>query len=127
MIIGAHTIIYSRKPEADRSFLRDVLELPHVDAGDGWLIFSLPPSEVAIHPARRGGAHEMYLLCADIHAFVDAMRKKGVRCGPVQRMSWGHLTEIRLPGGGKIGVYQPLHPRPKPARRARPARRSSVR
>jgi catechol 2,3-dioxygenase-like lactoylglutathione lyase family enzyme len=118
VIIGAHTVISSRKPEADRAFLRDVLGLPHVDAGGGWLIFGLPPSEVAVHPSRRNDVHEFYFLCADVRAFVAAMKAKGVSCGPIQRMSWGRLTQLRLPGGGRIGVYEPRHARPK-ARRAR--------
>ena len=122
MIIGAHTIIYSRKPEADRAFLRDVLGLPHVDAGDGWLIFGLPPAEVAIHPARRNNLHELYLVCNDIGAFVRRMKARGVGCGPVQRMPWGLLSLMRLPGGGAVGVYEPRHARPK-AVRARASRR----
>ena len=114
MIIGAHTVIYSRKPEADRAFLRDVLGLAHVDAGDGWLIFALPPSEVAVHPATRNGAHELYFLCADIRAFIKDMKERGFKCSPVQRPGWGLLTQVRLPGGGRIGVYEPRHARPKP-------------
>ena len=113
MIIGAHSIIYSRKPEADRAFLRDVLGLPHVDAGEGWLIFGLPPSELAVHPSKRSGAQEFYFLCADVSAFVKAMRGRGSRCDAVQDMSWGRLTYVRLPGGGKVGVYEPRHRRPR--------------
>lgn len=116
MIIGAHAIIYSRKPEADRAFLRDILRLPSVDAGDGWLIFGLPPSEVAIHPAQKNNVHEIYLLCDDIAAFVEAMSEQGVSCSSIQSLSWGQLTQVTLPGGGKLGVYQPRHARPKPAR-----------
>ena len=70
MIVGAHSIIYSKNPEADRTFLKDGLGLPHVDIGDGWLIFGLPPSEVAVHPAEEDGVHEFYLMCADVAAFV---------------------------------------------------------
>ena len=114
MITGAHSILYSRKPEADRAFLRDVLGLSHVDAGEGWLIFGLPPSELAIHPAKRSGAQEFYFLCADVAAFVRRMRRRGHPCDPVQSLSWGRLTRVRLPGGGKVGVYQPRHPRPSP-------------
>ncbi|HVP40192.1 MAG TPA: hypothetical protein VMS93_13525 [Candidatus Saccharimonadales bacterium] len=123
MIIGAHSILYSRKPEADRAFLRDVLRLPHVDAGEGWLIFGLPPAELAVHPAPRNNVHEFYLLCSDVLAFVGSMRKQGVSCGPVQSRSWGRLTQVRLPGGGKLGVYEPHHPRPKPSRGRAAARR----
>jgi hypothetical protein len=112
MIIGAHFIIYSRNPEVDRAFLRDVLQLPNVDVGDGWLIFGLPPSEVAVHPAPRNNVHEFYLLCDDIQAFVSVMVDQGVACGPIQSLGWGHLTQVTLPGGGKLGVYQPRHARP---------------
>ena len=119
MIIGAHTVIYSRKPEADRAFLRDVLGLAHVDAGDGWLIFGLPPSEVALHPGKRNNVHEFYFLCSNIRAFIQAMKIERVRCSPMRTMSWGRLTRIRLPGGGTIGVYEPRHARPKPHRARR--------
>jgi hypothetical protein len=123
MIIGAHSIIYSRNPEADRDFLRDVLELPNVDVGHGWLIFGLPPSELAVHPSRKNGVHEFYFMCEDVRAFVAAMKKRRVRCGPVQNLGWGELTQVTLPGGGKLGVYQPRHARPKAAR-VRKARKS---
>ena len=127
MIIGAHSIIYSRSPEADRAFLRDVLGLPSVDVGDGWLIFGLPPSEVAVHPSGENDVHEFYLMCDDVAAFVAAMEKRGRACSPVQNQGWGLLTQVTLPGGGKLGVYQPRHARPKPvsgpASAPRPARR----
>ncbi len=116
MITGAHAILYSKKPEADRAFLRDVLGLPHVDVGHGWLIFGLPPSEVAVHPSAKNNLHELYFLCENVEAFVAAMTDRGVNCGPVQDMGWGRLTEVKLPGGGKIGVYEPRHERPKSAR-----------
>jgi len=127
MIDGAHTIIYSKNPKADRAFLRDVLALPSVDVGDGWLIFGLPPAEVAVHPAKRNGPHELYLMCADIEAFVAAMRRRRIRCRAVKNQGWGLLTQITLPGGGKLGVYQPRHARPKPLRPpARRARKSQL-
>lgn len=113
MIIGAHSIIYSRKPEADRAFLRDVLKFPNVDVGGGWLIFGLPPSEVAVHPSEKNNIQEFYLMCADIKAFIAVMAKHRIRCGPVQSQPWGNLTQVTLPGGGKLGVYQPCHARPK--------------
>lgn len=119
MISGAHAIIYSRKPEADRAFLRDILRLPHVDAGDGWLIFGLPPAELAIHPASKNNLHELYLMCTDVKAFAAAMKKEGIRCSPIQTLSWGKRTQVRLPGGGKLGIYQPLHAQP-PGPRTRP-------
>src|SRR5262245_52237626 len=135
MIDGAHSIIYSKSPEADRAFLRDVLGLPHVDVGEGWLIFGLPPAEVAVHPSTENDVHELYLMCADVQAFVAAVEKRGIRCGPVQGMGWGLLTQVTLPGGGKLGVYQPRHARPKtmatspakPATRARKLSRKPAR
>lgn len=114
MIHGAHTIIYSTDPEADRAFLRDVIGLPNVDVGDGWLIFGLPPAEVAVHPAEQNDKHELYFMCEDVDAFVAAMQERDVACKPVQDLGWGRLTELALPGGGAIGVYEPRHERPEP-------------
>ncbi len=113
MIIGAHSIIYSRRPDADRAFLRDVLELTNIDVGGGWLIFGLPPAEVAVHPSEENDAHEFYLMCDDVEAFVARMKKERIACGAVQDQGWGLLTEVTLPGGGKLGIYQPRHARPK--------------
>jgi hypothetical protein len=113
MLIGSHSIIYSTRPEADRTFLRDVLKLPSVDVGDGWLIFGLPPSEVAVHPSGKNDVHEFYLMCDDVAAFVAEMKAHGIACAPVQNMGWGALTQVKLPGGGKLGVYQPRHARPE--------------
>ena len=112
MFIGAHTIIFSTQPEADRQFLRDVLHLPFVDSGDGWLIFGLPPAELAVHPHRRNNVHQFYLMCTDIEQFMREMRSHGVACDEVTEAEWGLLTNIALPGGGKLGVYQPKHARP---------------
>src|ERR1051325_2151363 len=112
MISGAHAIIYSTNPEADRAFLRDVLSLPHVDVGGGWLIFGLPPSELAVHPSSRNDLHGFYLMCDDISSFVAAMRAHGVTCEPLETQPWGMLTHVALPGGGRLGVYQPRHARP---------------
>lgn len=109
---GAHSIIYSRDPEADRAFLRDVLKLDSVDAGEGWLIFGLPPAEVAVHPSESNDVHEFYLMCDDVDAFVAEMRAQRVSCEPIRRLGWGDLTTVGLPGGGRLGVYQPRHPRP---------------
>src|SRR5512146_2763418 len=95
IIAGAHAIIYSRRPDADRTFLRDILGLPHVDVGDGWLIFGLPPSELAVHPSSRNNVHELYLMCDDIDAFMAAMEQKGVSCSAVQTLSWGKRIQIR--------------------------------
>ena len=98
MIIGAHSIIYSRDPEADRAFLRDVLRLSHVDVGHGWLIFGLPPAEVAVHPSESNDVHEFYLMCDDVDAFRQTMSKHGLTCGSVQNQGWGLLTQLILPG-----------------------------
>lgn len=111
-IIGAHSVIHSTSPEADRAFLRDVLGLPHVDVGGGWLIFGTPPAEVAVHPSEMNDIHEFYLMCDDIEAFVAEMAQRHVVCGPVRDESWGLITRVTLPGGGTLGVYQPRHARP---------------
>jgi len=113
MIVGAHSIIYSKKPDADRAFLRDVLKLPNVDVGGGWLIFGLPPAEVAVHPGDKNDIHEFYLMVDDVEALIGEMKKRNIACGPVHNQGWGLLTQITLPGGGKLGVYQPRHARPK--------------
>jgi len=112
MINGAHSIIYSTNPEADRAFLRDVLKLPNVDVGHGWLIFGLPPAEVAVHPSDKNNVHEFYLMCDDVEALITEMNKNNVSCTPLQNLGWGLLTQITLPGGGKLGIYQPRHARP---------------
>jgi hypothetical protein len=121
LIMGAHSIIYSKKPEADRIFLRDIMGLSHVDVGDGWLIFGLPASELAVHPSLNNNKHEFFFLCRDIHKFVSAMGRKNIPCSPIQSLNWGELTQVTLPGGGKLGVYQPLHARPKPAKPRTPS------
>ncbi len=112
MITGAHSIIYSTDPEADRAFLRDVIGFPHVDAGHGWLIFGLPPAEVAIQGGDRNNHHEFYLMCDDIGAFKQDMASKSVDTSAVHEEPWGSLVSLTLPGGGKLGVYAPKHPRP---------------
>jgi hypothetical protein len=112
MINGAHAIVYSTNADADRDFLKDVLGLPHVDVGGGWLIFGLPPSEVAIHPSDKNDVHELYLMCEDVEALMVEMGKRGLGCTPVQDQGWGLLTHVTLPGGGKLGIYQPRHERP---------------
>lgn len=137
MITGAHSIIYTSDPDGVRAFFRDVLELPSVDAGHGWLIFALPPAEVAAHPSgdampsepaqptsegarddpghptERARRHELYLMCDDIHATVDQLRDRGVEfTRPIAEERWGLITGIRLPGGGELGLYEPRHPTP---------------
>ena len=113
MINGAHSIIYSRDADADRAFCRDVLGFPSVDVGRGWLIFGLPPSELAVHPAEENDRHEFYLMCDDVEEFVAAMKAKKVPCVAVKDQGYGLFTRVTLPGGGKLGVYQPRHERPK--------------
>ena len=110
MIFGAHVIIYSKDESADRAFLQDVLGFPSVDAGHGWLIFGLPPAEVAVHPAEEVTGHELYFMCDDLNAEIAALRQKDVRCSAVEEARWGSVTRIRLPGGGEVGLYQPKHP-----------------
>ena len=111
MIIGVHTILYSTNPDADRAFLRDVLKLDHVDVGRGWLIFGLPPAEIAVHPGDKS-AQELYLMCDDVRAFVAEMAGKQIACTPPHDQGWGVLTQLTLPGGGSLGVYEPRHARP---------------
>jgi catechol 2,3-dioxygenase-like lactoylglutathione lyase family enzyme len=110
MIFGAHTIVFSKDAEADRAFFRDVLGFPSVDAGHGWLIFALPPGEVAVHPAEEHGRHELYLMCDDLQAEIARLRSKGVACSEVHEERWGSLTRISLPSEGRICLYQPRHP-----------------
>lgn len=111
MIIGSHVIVFSCDPEADRTFFADVLGYPHVDAGGGWLIFRLPPAELAVHPSDGPTGHELYLMCDDLDATMSDLRAKGVDVvEDVSEERWGRLTRIRLPGGGTVGVYEPRHP-----------------
>jgi catechol 2,3-dioxygenase-like lactoylglutathione lyase family enzyme len=110
-VSGAHVIVYSRDPDADREFLRDVLGYPHVDAGGGWLIFKLPPAEVAIHPSDDPSWHELYLMCDDLDATITELSAHGVSCAAVTEARWGRLSGFRLPGGGDVGIYEPHHPR----------------
>ena len=112
MINGAHVIIFSTDAEADRAFFRDVLGLAHVDTGDGWLIFALPPAEVAVHPAEANDRHELYLTCPDVRAFMSEMQGRGIECSPIEEQRWGLLTQVRLPGSGTLGVYEPRHAQP---------------
>jgi hypothetical protein len=127
MITGAHAIVYSTDAAADRAFLRDVLRFPSIDAGGGWLIFALPPAEVAVHPGDEDGHHELYLMCDDVDELVRSLGEKGIACSPVHEERWGLLVQVTLPGGGRLGIYEPRHPSPPrraPARatRAKPAR-----
>ena len=110
MINGAHVLIYSKDAEADRDFFRDVLGFRSVDAGHGWLIFALPPAEVAFHPAEEHNRHELYFMCDDVRAMVASLREKSVTCSPIVEERWGIRTSLEMPSGGEIGLYQPLHP-----------------
>lgn len=112
MIDGAHVIIYSKDAEADKAFFRDVLGFGHVDVGHGWLIFKLPPAEVAVHPSDENDTHEFYLMTDDLDLEMTKLRKAGVACEPASMQGWGRLTRITLPGGGRLGLYQPRHARP---------------
>jgi hypothetical protein len=109
MISGAHMILYSTDPEADRAVFRDVLKFPAVDVGGGWLIFALPPAELAVHPAPDNDKHEIYLMCDDVADAVRTLQDHGIKCTPVSDQRWGLLTDLSLPGGGRLGLYQPKH------------------
>lgn len=122
MIIGSHVLLYSEQPEADRAFFRDVLNFPNVDAGEGWLIFALPPAEAGIHPTEpssdrrllHGGHHllgsVLYLICDDLAATIASLKAKNVNCSEIEEEPWGIQTSIVLPSGSEIGLYQPKHP-----------------
>jgi catechol 2,3-dioxygenase-like lactoylglutathione lyase family enzyme len=113
VITGAHTVIYSEDAEATREFLRTVLEFDAVDAGGGWLIFALPPGELAAHPSDIGGRHELYLMCDDIDTTVLELSAKGVVfTGPIYDEGWGRVTALQVPGAGSLGLYEPRHARP---------------
>jgi catechol 2,3-dioxygenase-like lactoylglutathione lyase family enzyme len=113
MITGVHAVIYTKEAEETRAFLRDVLGFSSVDAGGGWLIFALPPAELAAHPSDEGAHHELYLMCDDVHATVDELKAKGAEfTGPVSDAGFGLETTMKLPGGGELGLYEPRHPSP---------------
>ncbi|WP_026415668.1 VOC family protein [Actinomadura oligospora] len=113
MINGAHVVVHSVDADADRAFLRDVLGFPHVDVGGGWLIFRLPPTELAAHPTDGPPVHELYLMCDDVTATVDDLTEKGVEFPePITDAGWGLLTRLRLPSGAQLGLYEPRHPTP---------------
>jgi catechol 2,3-dioxygenase-like lactoylglutathione lyase family enzyme len=117
MITGVHAIIYGTDAEATRAFFRDVLELPYVDAHDGWLIFALPPAELAAHPADGDGMHELYLMCDDIESTVADLEGKGVEfTQPISDKDFGRMTALKLPGAGELFVYEPNHASPLTSR-----------
>jgi hypothetical protein len=112
LITGAHVMIFTRDEDADRAFLRDVLEIPCIDSGGGWLIFKLPPAEMGVHGGDNNDVHQLYLMCEDLDAAIAALAAKGAQCSEPHAASWGRATSIALPGGGKIGMYEPRHARP---------------
>jgi catechol 2,3-dioxygenase-like lactoylglutathione lyase family enzyme len=112
MISGAHVVIHTKDPEADRAFFRDILKFPAVDAGHGWLIFAMPPSEAAFHDSEKNDQHELYLMCDDIAATLKELKAKKVKVSDVSEQRWGKVASFSLPGGGKIGIYEPKHPSP---------------
>jgi predicted enzyme related to lactoylglutathione lyase len=113
VITGVHAIVFSPDAAKVRAFFSDVLNLPSADAGGGWLIFALPPAEVAVHPSESGSRHELYLMCDDIHATLDELRSKGVEvASEVSDQGWGLLAALRLPDGAEFPIYQPRHPSP---------------
>ena len=110
MINAAHIILYSTDAEADRVFIRDVLGLAGLDAGGGWLIFKLPPAEIAVHPTEGLGKHEFYFMCDDVEETLLQLTEKGVKISePVSNQRWGRLASIKLPSGADLPIYQPLH------------------
>ena len=111
MITGAHAMIFSQDPEGDRAFLRDVLEVPCIDSGGGWLIFKLPPAELGVHGGDNG-FHQLYFICDDVDALIASLTEKNVACSEVEAEPWGRITYVPLPGGGRIGVYEARHARP---------------
>jgi catechol 2,3-dioxygenase-like lactoylglutathione lyase family enzyme len=117
VIAGAHTIIFAEDAERAREFLHDVLGFEGIDAGEGWLIFALPPGELAVHPGsgwgRGPGHHALFLMCHDIEHTVAELERKGVEfVSPIEDEGWGRIAHFKIPGAGEIGLYEPRHPSP---------------
>jgi catechol 2,3-dioxygenase-like lactoylglutathione lyase family enzyme len=124
MVSGTHVVLYSSDPEADRVFFRDVLGFRFVDDGGGWLIFALPPSELAVHPLSENGpapvmdtGHKLlgatlHLMCDDLPSLIKTLKAKNVGCTEPSKQPWGTSTTVRLPSGGSVGLYQPTHKTP---------------
>ncbi|MET9373633.1 VOC family protein [Streptomyces sp. NPDC002992] len=111
MFSGAHVILYTPDAEADRTFLKDVVGFDHVDAGEGWLIFGLPPAEVAVHPAAGEPKHELYLMCDDITGTLTTLEDRGATISrPISDQGWGLLAAVRMPSGAELPLYEPRHP-----------------
>jgi hypothetical protein len=125
MIIGAHIMLQSSNDKADMAFLTEVLKLNSINAGGGYMIFGIPPAEISIHGSDKNDVHQLYFMCDDIAAFTGEMTQHHIAFSTPVRQSWGTVTEITLPGGGRLGVYQPRHARPEPAN-AKPAARKQV-
>lgn len=130
MINGIHALMYAKDAIKARAFFKDVLGFKGVDAGEGWLIFALPPAEVGIHPVMEseGGKeyHELYMMCADVDATMARLAKRGVQCAPIYEAEWGRVTSFEVPGAGKMGLYQPKHPLAHGKKRAKPGKRKPV-
>ena len=123
MITGAHVIMFVPDAEATRAFLRDVIDLPAVDAGEGWLIFALPPAELAAHPTDGDVGHELYLMCDDLEATVADLQSKGAEfIGSPSEHDWGIVISLKVPGGGTLALYQPRHASPLAAERRQAGR-----
>ena len=112
MINGAHVVVYSKDAEADKAFIKDILKFSYIDAHQGWLIFKLPPSEMAVHPSDENDRHEFFLMTDDLEEEIAVLEKAEIACEPPSQQSWGRTTRIKLPGGGALGLYQPRHARP---------------
>jgi len=125
MIIGVHALIYSKEPEQVRAFLKDVLEFKPIDIGHGWLIFALPPAELAVHPGEGPGRHELYLMCGDVKALIKKLESKGYETREVQDVGWGLRTAVTLPGGDELGIYEPRHASPIKLKKPRAAAKTS--
>ncbi len=109
VVFGAHLVLYRQDAEADRRFLAETFDLDSVDAGRGWLIFAMPPSELVVHPSAAVGA-ELYLMCDDLVTEIALLAARGVQCSTIGEARWGSITKVALPGGGEVGLYQPRHP-----------------
>jgi predicted enzyme related to lactoylglutathione lyase len=113
MITGMHAIVFSKQADQAREFFKDILGFDSVDAGGGWLIFALPPAELAVHPTDDAGSHELYLICDNIEQTTEELKRKGVELvEPIADQGWGLLTRLRLSSGDEIGLYEPKHPQP---------------
>lgn len=109
MINALHALIYAEDAAKARAFFRDVLKFPTIDAGEGWLLFAMPPAELGVHPAEHGTSHQLYFMCDDINKTIAELEAKGVKCAEVRNVGWGMLTSFDIPGGGNVGLYQPRH------------------